>query len=46
MNIAGCYWFFLIKLCRFLIYLRLPNVAEWIAQHSGLKARLAALVDG
>lgn len=40
----GLYWYSLIKICRALFFVRLPGAAEWLANVTGLKARLVALV--
>ena len=45
MNLQTLYWFSLIKICRFLVAIRLPGAAEWIGEHSGLTARLKAMLD-
>lgn len=45
-TIAGYYWLIVIKLCRALNYIGANNLAEKLADLTGLKARLIELIDG
>lgn len=46
MRIQTVYWFTVIKICRLLIALGCSDTADKLATLTGLKARLAAFVDG